>query len=302
MTNGLPQGQVPTGQASPQQFTGSQPQVLQVPMVPQAAPMIPGVTVVNAQSNTAPMLLVIGKEKEGKSATSICSLFGYPDPSKQPLVIAWDRTGPDSCIRLGYQPHRILVHEQNGARYWDKAKNILDNLERNVMNLSKAYGAIVVDCASTMADRLHEDARRFSKNPDPRSHFGELLLQSKEFINRVCDLGLPTVWLAWLKEAEIQQEAGNVQGAPKKFKMIPGGPNILGNTRALLAGKAHQILILEKVRMPIGTPGADEEGFVRQFHTRPWNDIQGGGRYSHVLPEPCQPSVGFVLAKITGRV
>lgn len=292
--NGLPQGQAPTGQSSPQPLTVGQSSILQ-------QPLLPGVSVVTAQSNNAPMLLVIGKEKEGKSATSICSLFGYPDSTKQPLVIAFDPTGPDSCIRLGYQPHRILVKEQNGARHWDKTKSALDTLERNAANLSKQYGAIVVDCASTMADRLHEDARRFSKNTDPRSHFGDLLMQSKEFINRVCDLGLPTVWLAWLKEAETIQSGASTPGAPKSFSRVMGGPNILGNTRALLAGKAHQILILEKVRMPIGTPGADEEGFVRQFHTRPWNDIQGGGRYSHVLPEPCPPDVGFVLRRITGR-
>ncbi len=267
-----------------------------------AAPMLPGVMIANAQSNNSPMLLVIGREKEGKSATTICSLFGYPTPDKQPLVIAWDPTGPDSCVRLGFNPHVIRVKEQQGARYWDKGRNVLDNLERNLGTISKTYGAIVVDCVSTMADRLHEDERRFSKNPDPRSHFGGLLMQSKEFINRVVDLGLPTIWLAWLKEAEIVQEVGNAApGAPKRFKQVMGGPNILGNTRALIAGRAHHILILEKVRMPPGTAGADADGYIRQFHTTPWNDIQGGGRYSHVLPEPCPPNVGFVLARITGR-
>lgn len=262
----------------------------------QSWPLLPGVVAMSSTTVRPPMLLIISAPKFGKSATSICSLFGWPTPDKQPLVLAWDPTGPIACNRLGFYPHVIPIIDQPGAHFWDKAQHALNTIETNAHQLRQRYGAIVVDCASTMVDRLHEDSRRFSKNTNPMSHFGDALMRSKEFINRVVDLGFPTVWLAWLREAERVEEG---TGPNKRVKFIPGGPHILGSTRNLLAGRADHILLLEKTRAPIGTQGADGEGYIRQFHTRPWNEIECGGRYSHVLPEPCPPHVGHVLNLMT---
>jgi hypothetical protein len=261
--------------------------------------LFPGVSIIDAKSNAAPMLCVIGKEKSGKSATTITTLANWPAPGMDPLVLAWDKTGPDSCIKLGYQPHAIRIADQPGTRHWDKGRGVLDSLERNTAQLHSRYGAIVTDCMSTMVDRIHEDARRFSKNPDPRSHFGDALMQAKEWINRIVDLGLPTIWLTWLREPEMNESKAPNGQTVRKFAM--GGVNVLGGTRALLAGKAHHILYLEKVKHGPGVQGADEDGNVRLFHTRPYENIDCHGRYSHILPEPCPPHLGWILSQITGK-
>lgn len=264
-----------------------------------AGPLFPGVTIIDAKANTAPIIVVIGREKSGKSATSITSLVGWPAPGFDPLVLAWDKTGPDSCIKLGYQPHAIRIADQPGARFWDKGRAVLDSLELNAPALHARYGAIVTDCMSTMVDRTHEDARRFSKNSDPRSHFGDALMQSKEWINRIVDLGLPTIWLTWLREPEVNESKGPAGQTIRKF--VSGGVNVLGGTRALLAGKAHHILYLEKVKHGVGAQGADENGDVRLFHTKPYENIDCSGRYSHILPEPAPPHLGWILSQITGK-
>ncbi len=277
--------------------TPAEPQPTQQPQ--SRPPTIPGVTIVTAGGNTAPIILVIAAEKAGKSATCITSLVGYPGAGMDPLVLAWDKTGPDACIKLGYQPHAIKIAEQPGAKNWDRAKHVMSTLENNLAAIRARYGAIVIDCVSTMVDRLHEDVRRTSTNPDPRSHYGEALLESKEWINRIVDLGLPTVWLSWLKEPFIEESKSPQGQKVKKMKM--GGPAIIGGTRDLIAGKAHHIIYLEKQKFSPGTQGADEEGYVRVFHTRPYENINCHGRYSHVLPEPAPAHMGFVLGCITLR-
>lgn len=233
------------------------------------------------------------------SSIAATTLVNYPEQGKHPLVLAWDKTGPDACIRLGYQPYAMKIQDLPGKKYWDKARVALDNLEKNQSMLHGMHGAIITDCMSTMVDRLHEDARRFSPNPNPMSHFGDALMQSKEWINRLVDLGLPTIFLAWLRAPEMYETTAPNGQKVKKFEM--GGPNIMGNTRALIAGKAHHIVYLEKVKQGIGTAGADDEGYVRIFHTKPYENINCHGRYSHVLPEPCPAHLGFVLGCITGR-
>lgn len=283
------QGQPPTNGAP---TAGAQP------TQPAQQHLLPGVTIIDAKSNNAPMLVVIAKEKTGKSALAV-SLAGWPAPGFDPLILAWDKTGPDACVKLGYQPHAIRISDQPGTKNWDKAKGVLDMLERNAAQVHARYGAIITDCGSTMVDRLHEDVRRTTKNPDPRSHYGDTLLQAKEWINRVVDIGLPTIWLAWLKEPEVQESKGPGGNVVRKFAM--GGINILGSTRTILGGKAHHILYLEKQKLGVGQPNADEDGFVRMLHTRPYENIDCHGRYSHVLPEPSPAHLGWVLSQITGR-
>lgn len=261
--------------------------------------LLPGVRVVDAKGNPSPMIVVVGREKSGKSATVATTLVGYPEQGRHPLILAWDATGPASCIKLGYQPLAITIAEQQGVRHWDKAKAVLASLEANIPLLHAQHGAIVVDCMSTMVDRIHEDARRFSKNPDPRSHFGDALMCAKEWINRLGDLGLPIIYLTWLREPEVVETKGANGQTSRTFKN--GGINVLGGTRALLGGKAHHILYLEKVKRGVGAEGADENGEVRVLHTKPYDNIDCAGRYSHVLPEPCPPHLGWVLSQITGK-
>ncbi len=230
------------------------------------------------------------------------TLFGYPTPEKQPIVLAWDRTGPAACVNLGYSPHAIVIPDVVGPeRFWGKAQAALTLLEQNVHAIRQQYGSIVVDCSSTMTDRLHEDARRFSKNTNPRSHFGDCLMQSKEFMNRVVDLGLPTVWLSWLREAEVEETT--LPNGQKKTRIIPGGPHIIGGFRQLVAGKAHHNFVLEKQRVGTGQPGADSQGYKRVLHANAWANIASGGRYSRLLPDECPADLSLIMRAISsGKV
>lgn len=257
-------------------------------------PAIRGISLTDS-SEAVPIILVIAPEKAGKSTLGV-SLVGYPEPGKEPLYIPFDENGPDSCLKLGYVPHKMKPSAFPGQRLWDRTRSLLNELEQQQQAIRARYGAFIVDCASTMVDKLHEDSRRYSGNPDPRSHFGEALMQSKEFMNRLTSIGLPTIWLAWLREPEMIESKTSSGGKSKR--MLLGGPNIIGNFRNMLAGKAHHILILDKQKIGVGQPGADEDGYVRMFHTRPWENINAGGRYSHVLPEPMYANLGMILQMI----
>ena len=260
-------------------------------------PLIPGVNIVLDNSEVTPQFLVIAREKEGKSATVGTTLVGWPQPGMHPLFIAFDESGPNSCLKLGYQPHVMSVKKLPGMTPWEKTREAINRLESNIVNIRKQYGALIVDCGSTMLDQLHEGARRNSKNPDPRSHFGEALMQAKEFMNRIAALELPVWWLAWLREPETVEEKGPNPNV-KIRRILPGGPNIIGNFRSMLAGKVQHIFILEKLNVGKGQPGADEDGFARIFHTREWQNIRAGGRYSHVLPEPMAAHAGYVMSLV----
>lgn len=269
--------------------------------------MIPQVVSVGGNDNTAPIIVLQALEKDGKSATSGTTLAGWQ--GKEPLFLAWDRTGPDSCLRLGYSPKAIRIPDLPGQKvdpegrvadsFWAKGRAALAILESNRAEIVSTYNALIVDCTSTMSDRLFEEARRFSKNPDPRSHYGDVLLWCSEFMNRVVDIGLPTVWLAWMKPAETVQDK-NTRGQTTT-RLVPGGPLITGNFKVRLAGKAHHIAILTKEKHTPETPGADDEGFVRMLRTKPWNNVTAGGRYSHVLPDPMPAHLGVLFASITGK-
>lgn len=267
-----------------------------VPQLIGSVPTITGISAMGPQTNKAPSIAVLAAEKQGKSSLGV-TLFAWPTSAKQPLFVAWDRTGPAACVNLGYSPHALTIPDLAGERHWQKAQSALSILEQNVNAIRQQYGALIVDCASTMTDRLHEDARRFSKNSNPKSHFGDCLMQSKEFYNRIVDLGLPVVWLSWLKEAEVEEI--NLPNGQKKTRIIPGGPHIIGGFRQLLAGKAHHIFVLEKQRIGTGQPGADSQGYRRVLHAAPWANIACGGRYAHLLPDECPANLGMILQAIT---
>lgn len=269
------------------------------PSVPQLIgnmPSLPYVSQIVAGGNKAPILLVMAAEKSGKSSLGT-TLFGWPEPAKQPLFLAWDKTGPDACVRLGYSPHAIKIPDLPGERHWQRAQVCLTTLEQNVNAIKQQYGSVIVDCCSTMTDRLHEDARRFSKNTNPKSHFGDCLMQAKEFMNRVTDLGLPSVWLSWLREAEVEETT--LPNGQKKTRIIPGGPHIIGGFRQLVAGKAHHNFVLEKQYAGRGSPGCDEQGYRRVLHAAPWSNIASGGRYGHILPDECPANLGLIMQAIT---
>lgn len=257
-------------------------------------PSIPGVIAVDRITNQTPQIAVIGAEKCGKS-TLATTLFGWPEPHMQPLILAWDRTGPDACLKMGYKVHALQILDQPGVWGIDKARSALAILEGNMPEFRKTYGSIVIDCASTMSDRFLDDARRKTKNPDSRSWYRELGLWGMEFMNRVVDLGLPTVWLAWLKPPFIHEEG-------KRIKMEMGTAQIPGQDfKSKFVGKAQQILYLEKRKIGVGQEGADESGYIRELHTRPYENVNCSGRYEHILPEPCIPNLGFILSRMTMR-
>lgn len=264
-----------------------QPQPVQQ-AVPQQLAMIPGISVVTSTDGSVPQFLVIAREKEGKSATVGTTLVNWPRGGMHPLFFAFDESGPNSCLKLGYTPHVMQIKKLAGMRTIDKARDGLTRLENSLPRVQAMYGSIIVDCGSTMVDLFHEDARK-GKNPNPQSHFGDALMWSREVQHRLVGLGLPIWWLAWLREPEVVEERiGNDVKEVKVKKLIPGGANILGSFRNMLAGKVQHIFILEKQN--IGAhPAADEAGFVRVFHTRDHMNIRAGGRFSHLLP-PVMPA------------
>jgi hypothetical protein len=288
----------------PQQPMQGVPQQIQQPpqqyQQPPAQLPIPGVTVVTDNGDLIPQFLVVSREKEGKSATVGTTLVNYPNPGMHPLFFAFDENGPNSCLKLGYQPHVMNVKKMQGTRWIEKTRDGLTRLEANLVQVRAQYGAIVVDCASTMVDNFHEDARRDPQNPDGRSHFGAALLHSKETQHRLTRLGLPIWWLAWLREPEtVEEKIGNDAKTVKVKRLVPGGANILGSFKAILPGKAQHIFILEKKN--VGPhPYADETGHVRVFHTRDHANIRAGGRFSHLLPPEVPAHCGQIMRIIMG--
>lgn len=271
--------------------------------------LLPGVVVVGGNDNKSPMLSVSAYEKMGKSATVITSLRNWPQPGMEPLVLAFDPHGPDACVRLGYHPNAIRIRDQPGNSNIEKTRSVLAMLHQNINYVRQRYGAIVVDCASTMVMQFHDDAKETPKNrnnPDTRAPYHDLGLFTKEVIRKVMDLQLPNIWLAWLMEGSTNTTNDQQSGQSKKSTDM-GGPDIMGRkVRNFIAGTAHHNLVLEKYRVAKGGVDpwgqkCDDEDFVRVFHTRPWGLINAGGRYSHLLPDPAPANMGWVLSQITGR-
>ena len=258
---------------------------------------LPGVVVVTGNAGMVPQFLVIAREKEGKSATVGTTLVNWPRPGMHPLFFAFDESGPNACLKLGYNPHVLPIPRLPGMRMIDKTRDALSRLENNVVQVRNTYGSIIVDCASTMVDYFHEDARK-GRNPDPRSHFGAALMEAREVMHRLTGLGIPIWWLAWLREPEtVEEKVGNDVKETKVKRILPGGPNILGNFKAVLAGKVQHIFILEKQNVG-KQPGADESGFLRVFHTRDHMNIRAGGRFSHLLPPLIPAHAGQVMSVV----
>ena len=309
MNQSFPPGLQPLVAATSLPQNGQPMQLIQAIAPPQMHPgqtlysgpqqLLPGIQIIGDQGK-APHIIVTAREKDGKSTTAITTLVGWPRPGFDPLVLAWDKTGPDACLRLGYKPHVLKIGDQVGASYLLKMRSTLQMLETNIQQVRARYGAIVVDCYSTMIEMLLEDGRKFSRNPDPRSHYFDAEKGLREFINRLLDLELPIVGLCWLSEPETHTES--IGPGKTKSTFVPGGILVAGQKiRKYLAGKVQHIFVLERQKVGVGAQGADDLGFKRVLHSQAWENINSGGRLSHLLPEPCPAHVGWILTQVTGK-
>lgn len=236
---------------------------------------IQGITAVDRTLNRAPVIMVSGREREGKSSLST-SLFGYPTPMHQPLILAIDPTGPDSCINLGFAVHAVRIDTMPGAKWIDRARAMVQVVEQNIQQVRQQYGSIVIDDASTLSYRMLEEARRTTKNPDPRSHYQQMYTWFNEIWWRVADLAMPTVWLAWVGEPSFQED--------KAPELAP--PDIAGKRFARsIVGRTQHMFILERRFVGIGGQNADPKGYARVLHTTPWNGQNAGGRLQHLFPD-----------------
>jgi hypothetical protein len=259
---------------------------------------IPGLVMSGTVPQEPPTILVIGPEKSGKS-TLAASLKGWPEAGKEPIVLAWDPSGPDSCSSIGLPVPMIKVRDQSGGTWFDKGMLAISNIQAAINQHGKdlPFGALVVDCASTMVERLHDDARKIKTSKDTRQQYGLIMEWSKEIMARIHDLGLPTIWLAWQKEPFTEETVKD--NGQKVRRQIMGGPLITGNFRAKLAGTVHLIAVLEKVNVGPNGQGADPLGYARVLHTRTWAGMEAGGRY--LLPEPFPGHLGYLLDAILKR-
>src|ERR1700682_866475 len=247
--------------------------------------LLPGVEMSGLVPVDAPIIIVPGNHKSGKSAM-VPTLFNWPSPGGMPLVLAWDHSGPDTCASLGYPTPHIKMKNQPGRTLFEKANGVLDMIESNKRVGRFPYTSIVVDCASTYGYALFDEAKQMlPPQKDERKYYGVILPQMRVFFRRVIDLGLPNIWLSWLRDAS---------------QTSLGGIDLPGSFKNQLGGIAHMICILELRRIGQGQLGADEDGNIRLLHTRPWMNCVAGGRYR--LPEPCPPHLGYILDLILGRV
>lgn len=257
-----------------------------------------GLTSAGVEPMEPPSLVVIGREKAGKSGMTI-TLQDWPYPGGRPLVLAVDSTGIDSCASLGYAASCIKVKDAPGQTFFEKMTNVVSNIE----NAFKArapnfpFTSLVVDCTSTLTDRLLREAK--AKYADGRAAYGQVNDQTLYIMWKLKDIGVPVIWYAWLKEPFVS-ESGS--GNQKRRKTTLGGPLIDGEQlRGKLAGNATQIMLLDKVNVGVGQAGADAQGYRRELRTRTFDNVECGGRYNQYLPDPCPPHLGLVLTQLMTR-
>jgi hypothetical protein len=251
-----------------------------------SAPIIPGLVYSGSIPSEPPIVVVSSREKAGKS-TLAATLFDWPKKGDRPLVIAWDPTGPDAAKRIGVSLPVLKVRDEMGSTYREKTRSLITKLELAFANGQRPFTSLVIDCASTMTDRIFDETQRTSTNSDPRSHYGEVLGVSKSFFYRLMDLGVPTIWLSWLREPETVTDKGI-----KRF--IQGGPQVLGKFRETLSGKAHVLALLEKTQpFPGENLPVSSDGFVRKLHVAPYGGVNCETRYA--LPNPCPANLGWIL-------
>lgn len=290
------------------QQTAPQPQAV---WQQQQTALLPGVTIATDRDMQSPMLSVCSPPKFGKSRTVITSLIDWPAPGMHPLVIAVDDSGPLSCIDAGYYPHRVRLREEDypGVAFDMRIRMALSGLTARRQELRQRYGSIVVDCGSTLADKLHDAAKRLTKNannPQMQAPFFELGIWFKEVMNRIRELDLPSIWLSWQTEGFVQSEK-DAQGRAKVTSHM-GGPDIMGaKLRNYYSGQFAHNFILERRKVGTGMKDyetgqlGDGDGNVRVLHSKPYNNVDAGGRLQRFLPAVCPAHIGWILSAITGK-
>lgn len=140
-----------------------------------------------------------------------------------------------------------------------------------------------------MAEFLFQEIKLHSKNQDDRDVYKHMNNQCKAFFWQLCDLGLPTIWICWLREPATHVEKG-------ASRFIPGGPQIPGEKfRDMLAGAVQSLVLLEKrIPGPNDHPQSiSSDGWVRQFRTKSYAGINCESRFG--LPDPMPAHLGYLL-------
>lgn len=214
-------------------------------------------------------------------------------------MIAYDRTGPDSCAQLGYAVPNVKIEDLPGDTLLIKTQRFLDQMENVYIGKGKKpYSSLIVDCGSTQAAKFWRSFEGVG-GADPRQRYGKVLDACTEFLDRITMLGVPVIYLSWLTEPYVIESGSKEKGTHKK-EQIKGGLNIKGGFKDTLAGRSMMILYLEKIKPALNDPNRDSDGFKRVFHTREYRDVECGGRYK--LPEPMDANLGLALAMIMGMV
>lgn len=250
---------------------------------------IPGLTIAGMTPPEAPMFVVYSVPKSGKSVLAT-TLFNWPLQGNQPLVLAFDKTGPDSCLSVGYQVAALKVDSQPGGSYFEKTRSALVTIEDVFRQRNRyPFTSIVVDCGSTMTNNfLREVKPKFAHG---KQVYGQVLDRSREVMWRLIDVGVPIIWLAWIQEPFIEEDG-------KRKIQHMGGAAMDGSFKQLVSGRADQTMYLEKIKVGEKAPGADPQGYTRVLHTKTYNNIECHGRFSHLLPEPCPAHLGQILTAI----
>jgi hypothetical protein len=252
---------------------------------------IPGLILTGSAPVEAPLVAVIAREKSGKSVLAT-TLVDWPKPGDLPLVLAMDPTGPESCAKLGYQIPYLRWKDEPGATWREKLFSLLNKVELCFRGNGPKPSSLLIDCTSTMTERLYEEAQRIMQTKDNRQRFGYVKDASTAFFYRIHDLGIPTAWIAWLKEMETITEHGNK-------RIVPGGVQAVGSFRETLSGKAQQVVLLEKLQGMPGDPNASSDGAIRRFRTRDFAGIRCEGRFP--LPDPMPANLARLFHYIMQR-
>lgn len=246
-----------------------------------------------------PLITVIGKAKASGKSSLAPTLYDWPNEGDRPLMVAYDRTGPDSCAQLGYAVPNVKIEDLPGENLLIKTHRFLDNMEDVYIGKGKRpYSSMIVDCASTQAAKFWRSFEGVG-GADPRQRYGKVLDACTEFLDRITMLGIPIIYLAWLTEPYVVESGSKEKGTYKK-EDIKGGVNVRGGFKDTLAGRSMMILYLEKTKPSPAVKDRDSDGFKRVFHTREYANVECGGRYK--LPEPMDANLGLALAMIMGMV
>ena len=257
---------------------------------------IAGIVYAGQTQREPPVLTVLGHEKSGKSSLAI-TLFDWPVPGARPLVIAVDSSGPESCAQLNFPVAHIKIKDQPGHTYAEKMEHVLGQLRRMWKPLGPdfPFSSVVFDCQSSFSEMLLSEDQQLNPSKDPRRNYGNVLTIMKRTFWDLKALGVPIIHLAWERPAHTITVGS---GPGKHEQNEPGGPEIAGSFRKILAGLSTQIMILRMKKVGVNQPGADQDGFTRVLMTRTHEGTIAGGRYQTDLPNPCPAHLGYVLSLI----